>query len=52
MESWQVPDEIKGSSKLGVQIIQNPLSYKVQIFDQLQSKVKGPLDPFYNQIKY
>ena len=52
MESWKVPDDIKSSSKPGVQMIQHPLSYKVQIFDQLQSEEKGPLDPFYYQIKY
>ena len=46
MESWQVPDNIKSSSKPGVQMIQHPLSYKVQIFDQLQSEEKGPIDPF------
>ena len=40
MESWKVPDDIKSSSKPGVQMIQHPLSYKVQIFDQLQSEEK------------
>ena len=48
MESWKVPDDIKSSSKSRVQMIEHPLSYKVQIFDQIQSEEKGPLD----QIKY